>query len=147
MASAINPAGDPQFLAFQRAMNLSNQTASAGVTMRKGQLKANLRGRQASFDQEQKDTLRQTAGDWAARGAFSSSGRTYEQAQDVNRVQIKRNQAALDVQDQGSQLDFDLAQQIARGQGEQSSQSLDAYQRMANQAAKAKYAQWNLPGA
>lgn len=104
---------DPQFAAFDRALAVGEAELAATVQRRKDQLDIGHAARTPDY-QRAADTATESIGDdYEARGVYGSTKRVTDQGKAVGDVQRKAYQDLLGVNDQKSDLDMDLAMQVA----------------------------------
>jgi hypothetical protein len=136
----LDPTQDPTFLAFQRAQgsaeaDLRREIANAIST---GYRRA--ASETARLDEGLDDDLEDTAMDYAARGAFASSGRL--KTQDKVQRDVERRKAALQeaAADDESALQSQLAATLRQNEYRLSQESEAARGRVSTQAAKTEAA-------
>lgn len=110
---AVDPYADPQFLAFQRAMGVSEAELAASTAQRKEQLGIGLQSRMPDYTRQEEQGQQQIADDFESRGVFGSGVRVQRQNESAGDVQRKVYQDMLGVQGDQGQLDLELAKQIA----------------------------------
>jgi len=133
---AINPATDPQFLAFQRALGLEDAELQAAAAYRKNQILVSYGARQPDYEREIEVGQRQVDNDFEARGVHGSGGRIERRDEVKLDVERDRAQDELETQAQLAGVDLDVTRQLATNRRRAAEANLDFSARAATGAAK-----------
>lgn len=104
---------DPQFLAFERQFNQAEGDLGGAASRRKAALSSQYARSLPQFAMAEEKGLRNVGDDFNARGVFSSGIRVQRQNEVSRESQMGRDNAAAENASQMSDVDYNLAQQIA----------------------------------
>lgn len=133
----LDPSEDPQYLAFQRALGVNEDTARAQAQLQKSQLQ---RAYLSQLPQIQQNLLEQNRGvdqSFLARGIAGAGEQAVYKTENVNKAQQAANAAADAAYGGSASLDAGLAQQIAAGRQQQAELGLTTRTSLATEAANA----------
>ena len=110
---AINPAVDPQFLAFQRALGLEDAELQAAANYRKTQILVSYGARQPDYDRKIELGQRRVDEDFEARGVHGSGVRVERRNEVKLDTERERAQDELETQAELAGVDLDVTRQLA----------------------------------
>lgn len=122
---------DPQFLAFERQFNQAESDIGGAASRRKAALSSSYARSLPQYDIQEERGLRSVGDDFNARGVFSSGVRVQRQNEVSRDASMGRDNAAAENAAKSSDIDYDLAQQIADLRRRRAEGSLQAQQNSA----------------
>lgn len=122
---------DPQFLAFERQFNQAESDLGGAASRRKAALSSAYARSLPQYDIQEERGTRNVGDDFNARGVFSSGVRVQRQNEVSRDAQMARGNAAAENASQQSDVDYNLAQQIAELRRRRSEANLQSQQNSA----------------
>lgn len=122
---------DPQYAAFDRQFQQGESDLNTAASHRKAALSSAYARSLPQYDVAEENGLRGVGDDFNSRGVFSSGVRVQRQNEVSRDAQMGRDNAAADNAAQMSDVDFNLAQQIAALRRQKSEADLTAQQNSA----------------
>lgn len=129
--NALAPEGDPQFLAFQRALGVSEDELRATVALARGRTQRDLALRLPQLAENQRAASQNIADSYEARGIGGAGHQKLDILRSDTGFSQQRGQMELNAADSIADLERDLALKIAQGRRETAEQATAASQRRA----------------
>ena len=132
----LAPEADPQFLAFQRALGVSEDELRGTVALARGRTQRDLALRLPQLAETQRAASQNIADSYEARGIGGAGNQKLDLLRSDTGFSQQRGQMELNAADTVADLDRDLAMKLAQGRRDTAEQSMATSQRRALDRAK-----------